>query len=95
MAWIFYDFHFFLFQAGLQVHAGYGSSKDIAVYQGIGLPSTNIFIVGKVSKKLHKDAIVRIQQYFHHEVLIGQECIYKLIKLKRKNDDNDDNKWMS
>lgn len=33
------------------IRAAYGSSKDIWVYQSIGMTSENIYIVGKVSKK--------------------------------------------
>ncbi|CAG0923782.1 unnamed protein product [Notodromas monacha] len=36
---------------GLVVHAGYGSSKDVVVYQSVGLKPEQIHIVGKVSKK--------------------------------------------
>jgi hypothetical protein len=33
------------------IRAAYGSSKDIWVYQSIGMTADNIYIVGKVSKK--------------------------------------------
>lgn len=35
----------------LSIYAAYGSSKDIWIYQALGLNRDNIFIVGKVSKK--------------------------------------------
>jgi hypothetical protein len=36
---------------GLVIHAAYGSSKDIVVYQSLGLKPDKIHIVGKISKK--------------------------------------------
>ena len=47
-----------IFQAQIEIHTAYGSSKDISVYQSVGLRPTQIYIVGKVSKKHHKDAVV-------------------------------------
>ena len=38
--------------------AAYGSYKDIAVYQSIGLDSQRIYSVGKVPKKAHNSAQV-------------------------------------
>jgi hypothetical protein len=46
---------------GVVLHAGYGSSKDIGVYQSVGLKANEIFIVGKVSKKQASLCTVRIQ----------------------------------
>jgi len=40
------------------VQVAYGSSKDIQVYQAIGLNPSQIFIIGKVAKKYRKDAVV-------------------------------------
>ncbi|UYV77743.1 PITPNM2, partial [Cordylochernes scorpioides] len=40
-------------QADIILHVAYGSSKDIWVYSSIGLKPSEIFIVGKVSKKHH------------------------------------------
>ena len=48
-------------QAQLNIRAAYGSSKDIAVYQAIGLQTDQIFIIGKVSKKHRKEAVVCYQ----------------------------------
>jgi len=48
-------------QAQLNIHAAYGSSKDIAVYQAIGLQPDQIYIIGKVAKKHRKDAVVCYQ----------------------------------
>lgn len=39
--------------------AAYGSSKDIAVYNSIGLKTGQIYIVGKASKKQHANAQVK------------------------------------
>jgi len=45
-------------QALLNIRVAYGSSKDIAVYQAIGLQPDQIYIIGKVSKKHRKEAVV-------------------------------------
>jgi len=45
-------------QAQLNIGVAYGSSKDIAVYQAIGLQPDQIFIIGKVAKKHRKEAVV-------------------------------------
>ena len=47
-------------QAELRIQAAYGSAKDIAVYQQLGVEAHQIFVVGKVSKKQHKEAVVRV-----------------------------------
>ncbi len=36
----------------MKIFAGYGSTKDISVYTAIGLPPTQIYIVGRPSKKM-------------------------------------------
>jgi len=46
-------------QAQLNICVAYGSSKDIAVYQAIGLQPEQIYIIGKVAKKHRKEAVVR------------------------------------
>ena len=51
--------YYYYFQADIKIQGGYGSSKDISVYQSIGLESQQIFINGKLSKKLQKEAVVR------------------------------------
>ncbi|XP_038055386.1 protein retinal degeneration B-like isoform X2 [Patiria miniata] len=43
-------------QSKMVIHAAYGSSKDIWVYTTIGLQSSQIYIVGKVSKKYQTHA---------------------------------------
>ena len=40
------------------IHAGYGSSKDIAMYASIGLKPEQIHIVGKTSKKQQADFLI-------------------------------------
>lgn len=49
-----------LFQSDVVIHAAYGSSKDIWVYQQIGLRQDQIYIVGKVSKKHQTNARVSL-----------------------------------
>uniref|UniRef100_A0A6I8NUW8 Phosphatidylinositol transfer protein membrane associated 2 n=1 Tax=Ornithorhynchus anatinus TaxID=9258 RepID=A0A6I8NUW8_ORNAN len=39
-------------EVGLQVHAAYGSTKDISVYSSISLSPMQIYIVGRPTKKL-------------------------------------------
>lgn len=39
------------FQCFIKVSAAYGSMKDISVYSALGLPSSQIFIVGRPAKK--------------------------------------------
>ncbi|XP_021694919.1 protein retinal degeneration B isoform X2 [Aedes aegypti] len=51
---------------GLVVHIAYGSSKDISVYTNIGLKPKQIFIVGKVSKKLQPLATPLTEGYASH-----------------------------
>jgi len=47
-----------VFQAQLNIRVAYGSSKDIAVYQAIGLQPDQIYIIGRVAKKHRKEAVV-------------------------------------
>ncbi|KAL0272196.1 UNVERIFIED_CONTAM: hypothetical protein PYX00_005270 [Menopon gallinae] len=51
---------------GVVIHAAYGSSKDITVYTSVGLKQKQIYIVGKVSKKLHSQATVIADGYAAH-----------------------------
>lgn len=48
------------------IHQAYGSSKDISVYTAVNLKPNQIFIVGKVSKKLHPLATVLQEGYAAH-----------------------------
>ena len=45
-------------QTKMVLHAAYGSSKDIWVYSTVGLQPSQIYIVGKVSKKYQSHAQV-------------------------------------
>ncbi|XP_023930713.1 protein retinal degeneration B isoform X1 [Lingula anatina] len=45
-------------EAEISIHAAYGSSKDIAVYQAVGCKPEQIYIVGKVAKKYYQQAQV-------------------------------------
>ncbi|XP_055915003.1 protein retinal degeneration B isoform X4 [Eupeodes corollae] len=51
---------------GISICAAYGSSKDITVYTNVGLRASQIFIVGKVSKKLQGTATVLSEGYAAH-----------------------------
>uniref|UniRef100_A0A4W4HBQ3 DDHD domain-containing protein n=1 Tax=Electrophorus electricus TaxID=8005 RepID=A0A4W4HBQ3_ELEEL len=39
-------------EAHLRIHAAYGSTKDISVYASLGLPPSQIYIVGRPTKKI-------------------------------------------
>lgn len=41
----------FVFQCFIKITAAYGSTKDISVYSVLGLPASQIFIVGRPTKK--------------------------------------------
>ncbi|XP_037039413.1 protein retinal degeneration B isoform X3 [Bradysia coprophila] len=51
---------------GVLIHSAYGSSKDIVVYTNIGMKAKQIYIVGKVSKKLQANATVLTEGYASH-----------------------------
>ncbi|CAL7947664.1 unnamed protein product [Xylocopa violacea] len=51
---------------GVIIHHAYGSSKDISVYTAIDLKPSQIFIIGKVSKKLHSLATILQDGYAAH-----------------------------
>ncbi|PAA86408.1 hypothetical protein BOX15_Mlig010626g1 [Macrostomum lignano] len=53
-------------QAGLLIHAAYGSSKDIAVYQSLNLRRGQIFIIGKAGKKHAGNATILSEGYAAH-----------------------------
>ncbi|XP_071487163.1 protein retinal degeneration B-like [Diadema antillarum] len=48
------------------IHAAYGSSKDIPIYSSIGLKPSQIYIVGKVSKKYQNQAVILSDGYAAH-----------------------------
>ncbi|KPU75461.1 uncharacterized protein Dana_GF22606, isoform D [Drosophila ananassae] len=58
---------------GISITAAYGSSKDISVYTNVGMRPDQIFIVGKVSKKLQSNATVLSDGYAAH--LAGLQAV--------------------
>uniref|UniRef100_A0A671UUQ5 Phosphatidylinositol transfer protein membrane associated 2 n=1 Tax=Sparus aurata TaxID=8175 RepID=A0A671UUQ5_SPAAU len=52
--------------AHLKIFAGYGSTKDISVYTAIGLPSSQIYIVGRPSKKMQHQCQFITEGYAAH-----------------------------
>ena len=52
-------------QAHLKIFAGYGSTKDISVYTSIGLPPSQIYIVGRPSKKMQQQCQVLFDYFMH------------------------------
>ncbi|XP_034547430.1 membrane-associated phosphatidylinositol transfer protein 2-like isoform X2 [Notolabrus celidotus] len=55
-----------LTEAHMKIFAGYGSTKDISVYTAIGLPSSQIYIVGRPSKKLQHQCQFITEGYAAH-----------------------------
>lgn len=51
----------------MKIFAGYGSTKDISVYTSIGLPSSQIYIVGRPSKKMQHQCQVPFD-YFRNNL---------------------------
>ncbi|XP_058492088.1 membrane-associated phosphatidylinositol transfer protein 2-like isoform X3 [Solea solea] len=55
-----------LTEAHMKIFAGYGSTKDISVYTSIGLPSSQIYIVGRPSKKMQNQCQFITEGYAAH-----------------------------
>nr|XP_046243448.1 membrane-associated phosphatidylinositol transfer protein 2-like isoform X2 [Scatophagus argus] len=55
-----------LTEANMKIFAGYGSTKDISVYTSIGLPSSQIYIVGRPSKKMQHQCQFITEGYAAH-----------------------------
>ncbi|XP_023266477.1 membrane-associated phosphatidylinositol transfer protein 2-like isoform X4 [Seriola lalandi dorsalis] len=55
-----------LTEAHLKIFAGYGSTKDISVYNSIGLPPSQIYIVGRPSKKMQHQCQFITEGYAAH-----------------------------
>ncbi|XP_068559253.1 membrane-associated phosphatidylinositol transfer protein 2-like isoform X9 [Cebidichthys violaceus] len=50
----------------MKIFAGYGSTKDISVYNSIGLPPSQIYIVGRPSKKMQHQCQCITEGYAAH-----------------------------
>ncbi|KAM9858821.1 membrane-associated phosphatidylinositol transfer protein 2-like [Aulostomus maculatus] len=55
-----------LTEAHMRIFAGYGSTKDISVYSSIGLPPSQIYIVGRPSKKMQHQCQFITEGYAAH-----------------------------
>ncbi|XP_076587450.1 membrane-associated phosphatidylinositol transfer protein 2-like isoform X2 [Chaetodon auriga] len=55
-----------LTEAHMKIFAGYGSTKDISVYTSIGLPPSQIYIVGRPSKKMQHQCQFITEGYAAH-----------------------------
>ncbi|CAG5923394.1 unnamed protein product [Menidia menidia] len=55
-----------LTEAHMKIFAGYGSTKDISVYNSIGLSSSQIYIVGRPSKKMQHQCQFITEGYAAH-----------------------------
>ncbi|XP_047447802.1 membrane-associated phosphatidylinositol transfer protein 2-like isoform X7 [Mugil cephalus] len=55
-----------LAEAHMKIFAGYGSTKDISVYTAIGLPPSQIYIVGRPSKKMQHQCQFITEGYAAH-----------------------------
>lgn len=55
-----------LTESNMKIFAGYGSTKDISVYTAIGIPPSQIYIVGRPSKKLQNQCQFITEGYAAH-----------------------------
>ncbi|XP_054467680.1 membrane-associated phosphatidylinositol transfer protein 2-like isoform X2 [Anoplopoma fimbria] len=55
-----------LTEVHMKIFAGYGSTKDISVYTSIGLPPSQIYIVGRPSKKMQHQCQFITEGYAAH-----------------------------
>uniref|UniRef100_A0A3P8W1E7 Phosphatidylinositol transfer protein membrane associated 2 n=1 Tax=Cynoglossus semilaevis TaxID=244447 RepID=A0A3P8W1E7_CYNSE len=55
-----------LTEAQMKIFAGYGSTKDISVYNAIGLPPSQIYIVGRPTKKMQHQCQFIMEGYAAH-----------------------------
>uniref|UniRef100_A0A665WAM7 Phosphatidylinositol transfer protein membrane associated 2 n=1 Tax=Echeneis naucrates TaxID=173247 RepID=A0A665WAM7_ECHNA len=55
-----------LTEAHMKIFAGYGSTKDISVYASIGLPPSQIYIVGRPTKKMQHQCQFITEGYAAH-----------------------------
>ncbi|XP_015275193.1 PREDICTED: membrane-associated phosphatidylinositol transfer protein 1-like [Gekko japonicus] len=53
-------------EAEVNIVAGYGSTKDISVYSSLGLPPSQIYIVGRAVKKLQSQCQFLSDGYVAH-----------------------------
>ncbi|KAJ6656637.1 hypothetical protein lerEdw1_003524 [Lerista edwardsae] len=53
-------------QVHMKIHAAYGSTKDISVYSSINLPPSQIYIVGRPTKKLQNQCQFITEGYAAH-----------------------------
>lgn len=49
----------------MKIFAAYGSTKDISVYTSLGLPPSQIYIVGRPTKKMQHQCQVSLCVVFH------------------------------
>lgn len=54
----------------MKIFAGYGSTKDISVYTSIGLPPSQIYIVGRPSKKMQHQCQVSFHHFLHKKYIV-------------------------
>lgn len=64
----------------VQISYAYGSSKDITVYTALGLEPRQMFIVGKVSKKLQTAATALTEGYVAHLTYLKTHGIKKPVQ---------------
>ncbi|XP_043968634.1 membrane-associated phosphatidylinositol transfer protein 2-like isoform X3 [Gambusia affinis] len=55
-----------LTESNMKIFAGYGSTKDISVYSSIGIPPSQIYIVGRPSKKMQNQCQFITEGYAAH-----------------------------
>lgn len=54
----------------MKLFAGYGSTKDISVYTSVGLPPSQIYIVGRASKKMQHQCQVALSHNFKGNIFV-------------------------
>ncbi|XP_008416804.1 membrane-associated phosphatidylinositol transfer protein 2-like isoform X2 [Poecilia reticulata] len=55
-----------LTESNMKIFAGYGSTKDISVYTSIGIPPSQVYIVGRPSKKMQNQCQFITEGYAAH-----------------------------
>lgn len=66
----------------MKIFAAYGSTKDISVYTSLGLPPSQIYIVGRPTKKLQHQCQVSLRAVSPLYFLLFSKVFYTLTELR-------------
>lgn len=69
-----------LLQAEVTIVAGYGSTKDISVYSSLGLPPSQIYIVGRAVKKLQNQC--QVWSLFYRGAFSSAVLLYQRMRAR-------------